>query len=509
MRMQQMKLSYFRFIRKKDEVKSQMKSPLVQERTTCGTPRLILAIVVFMFQACASTGWYDVILPDGRTERITYDLKQCQMIGWKKNYKLNASLDILNKYKGSGGFDFSVEDSRLLDILQTDYGMKFEAICKTYLITNRTDDALFKCEVSNIISALDQSRSLNAILDTIKSEHNAATKKELVLQVLRKYSELSNKDCRKGVSLSKDTLKIVRETAYEDSFTILNGSAVNITWNCKNTPIGFVVKEAKCNGALQPNGISDNITIVRKHPVGKPSNKTEVYSFSIEATNGEDKPLKIETDNFLSKISISKRQKSDVAIKEAKTAIQNSFAGRKDFFVDWIAGTLLYNNGYHREAKQLFEKVAESNPSIRDNPTFLYDMAVVNFKIGEQKKGYEFATMLTSREGYENANNLIAFELLRSDKQPLEFKNVVFSDVDLTAGEVSISPAGELQEKIKLPVKITSDTEVADITGQRKTLSDVQKGTQGTIRYSTGSEGEPEATFITIAPAKSGKAVIK
>lgn len=75
---------------------------------------LVVGILGAMFalQACAgpTVGWYDVRLPDNQVVRIEYDLKQCQMVGWKSSYRLDASLDILNKYKGSGSFAFSSEE---------------------------------------------------------------------------------------------------------------------------------------------------------------------------------------------------------------------------------------------------------------------------------------------------------------------------------------------------------------------------------------------------------------
>lgn len=353
----------------------------------------------FALQACASNGpavgWYNIRLPDGRVERIEYDLKQCQMVGWKSSYKLDASLDILNKYKGKGGFEFSAEESRNLDTLQTDLGVKFEVNCRTYLMTNRTDDDRFKCEVGKLGLALDQLRALNTILETIKSDQDATTKKEIVLQALNRYSEILSKDCTKGISLSKDILRIIFQTAYEDSFSVINGSAVKISWACKNKPHGFEAKETECKGELTPKTIGKEVPIIRKILVGRPTQDFEEYFFSIEATNGENKPLKIETDNLFSTIQLPKHLDQESAIKAARTAVTSaSKSGPNNLLMDRLAATLLYNNGYYEGAKQLFEKVADSNPHLTEDPTFLYNMTFVHYRTGDFKKGDNFRTKL-------------------------------------------------------------------------------------------------------------------
>jgi hypothetical protein len=81
---------------------------------------------------------------------------------------------------------------------------------------------------------------------------------------------------------------------------------------------------------------------------------------------------------------------------------------------------------------------------------------------------------------------------------PGQFKDAFIVGVDQAAKKVFISTTAEKETDVTVPVKITSDTKIADTSGKSQPLSEIHEGATGTIQYTIGRSGDREATVITM-----------
>jgi len=81
---------------------------------------------------------------------------------------------------------------------------------------------------------------------------------------------------------------------------------------------------------------------------------------------------------------------------------------------------------------------------------------------------------------------------------PGEFGDAVISGVDRAAKKIFISPTDQMEGGAAWPVKVTSDTKIADTSGKTQPFSAVHEGVKGTIQYTPGPTGDLKATIIII-----------
>lgn len=81
---------------------------------------------------------------------------------------------------------------------------------------------------------------------------------------------------------------------------------------------------------------------------------------------------------------------------------------------------------------------------------------------------------------------------------PGVFGDAVISGVDRAAKKIFVSPVGGTWGGAAWPVRVTSETKIADTSGKSQTLSEVREGIKGTIQYTPEPTGDLKATTITI-----------